>query len=224
MMFSSLLLAACNIGGSGKTVSDATNNPGGSAAPTGANSAPLLRGTPATFAVVGITYIFRPASSDANGDALTYSIENKPAWASFNVADGTLSGTPTSQNLGTTSAIRISATDGTATATLAAFSLQVVTKVPTTPVSGSGTGTATIRWTAPTQTLGGDVLSNLSGYRVYYGISLDALQVRADIPSPTTTTYSFSSLARGTHYFAISALTMDGKESDISAVSSKTIL
>ena len=39
-----------------------------------------------------------------NGNTLTYSITNRPSWATFNASTGRLSGTPTSANIGTHSA------------------------------------------------------------------------------------------------------------------------
>lgn len=91
------------------------------------NSAPKISGTPATTAAVGQAYSFRPTASDANGDALTFSITNKPAWASFSTSTGTLSGTPASTNVGTTSNIVIKVSDGKTSVSLPAFSITVST-------------------------------------------------------------------------------------------------
>ena len=102
-----------------------------------ADSAPVISGTPATSVNFGSAYSFRPTASDPNGHSLTFSIANKPAWASFSTRTGVLAGTPTLAQAGTTHSIVISVSDGFLSASLAAFSLTVVGDVaaPTTTVS-----------------------------------------------------------------------------------------
>jgi hypothetical protein len=90
------------------------------------NRAPVISGTPTTSINVGATYSFIPTASDADNDTLTFSIVNKPAWASFNTSTGALTGTPTANDVATTNAITISVTDGKGgNASLAAFGIQV---------------------------------------------------------------------------------------------------
>jgi autotransporter-associated beta strand protein len=91
-----------------------------------ANQTPVISGTPSASADVGKLYSFTPTATDADADTtLTFSISNKPGWASFSTSTGNLSGTPASTDVGTTSGIVISVSDGTATASLPAFSLSV---------------------------------------------------------------------------------------------------
>ena len=68
---------------------------------------------------------FQPSASDADDDSLTFAIENKPAWATFNASTGRLSGTPAAADVGTTDGIVISVSDGSDSAALAAFSVRV---------------------------------------------------------------------------------------------------
>ena len=108
------------------------------------NRAPTISGAPATTVTVGTAYSFQPAASDADGDPLTYSIQNKPAWATFS-SSGRLTGTPAAANVGTTSGILISVSDGKTTVSLAAFSIQVQpapNRAPT--ISGTPATTATV--------------------------------------------------------------------------------
>ena len=88
------------------------------------NRAPVISGTPPTSATVGMSYSFKPTASDADGDALSFSIQNKPSWASFSTSTGTLSGTPTTS--GTHSNIIISVSDGKTQTALSAFGINVV--------------------------------------------------------------------------------------------------
>jgi hypothetical protein len=89
------------------------------------NRAPIISGSPGASATVGVAYSFTPNASDADGDALSFTITNKPSWATFSVSSGALSGTPGTQHIGTTSNISISVSDGKTSATLPAFSIQV---------------------------------------------------------------------------------------------------
>jgi len=102
------------------------------------NTAPTISGSPTTSVTANSAYSFQPSASDADGNSLTFSIANRPSWATFNTSTGRLSGTPTTA--GTTSGIVISVSDGTNSASLPAFSLNVLTYVPpnTSPtISGS---------------------------------------------------------------------------------------
>jgi hypothetical protein len=105
--------------------------------PTPTNSPPVISGTPPTGASVGIQYAFTPTATDPDGNTLTYSITNRPSWATFNASTGRLAGTPTSANIGTFSNIVIGVSDGQATAQLPAFAI-TVTNVANRPPTISG--------------------------------------------------------------------------------------
>ena len=92
-------------------------------APAPANQAPKISGTPATTGTVGSAYSFQPTASDADGNKLTFAIQNKPSWAAFSTATGALTGTPTAA--GTYASIGISVSDGTASVSLPAFTITV---------------------------------------------------------------------------------------------------
>jgi len=92
------------------------------------NDAPTIGGTPATSVNQDAAYSFIPTASDVDvSDVLTFSITNKPIWASFDTATGALTGTPTNANVGTTTGIVISVSDGTSSTNLLAFNLEVTT-------------------------------------------------------------------------------------------------
>jgi hypothetical protein len=115
------------------------------AAPS-ANNPPTISGSPATNVLAGSSYSFRPTATDANGDALTFSIVGKPAWATFEAATGTLYGTPLTMDAGTYHGIAISVSDGKASASLAVFSITVsapvTNKAPT--ISGAAVTSAQV--------------------------------------------------------------------------------
>ena len=90
------------------------------------NDAPTIDGTPDVTVDEGSQYSFVPTAEDIDGDVLSFSIENKPDWVTFDSATGELSGTPDNEDVGTTENIIISASDGTATAVLDGFNLEVI--------------------------------------------------------------------------------------------------
>jgi hypothetical protein len=180
----------------------------------GPNSAPTISGTPQSSLMTDTAYWFRPAATDADGDTLTFSISGKPAWADFNIANGALSGTPSSAQAGTYSNIAIRVNDGTVTTSLATFS--IVVNRPTL-------GSATLSWSAPTQNTDGSAIVNLSGYRIYYGTNAASLGTMVQVSNAGVSTYVVDNLQSGTWYFAVSAYNSAGTESDRSNVGSKAI-
>ncbi|ABM26496.1 Fibronectin, type III domain protein [Shewanella sp. W3-18-1] len=90
------------------------------------NGAPTISGTPALSINQDTLYSFIPTATDTAGDTLTFSITNKPTWATFEPATGALTGTPTNADIGITNGIVISVSDGTLSASLPAFSITVV--------------------------------------------------------------------------------------------------
>ncbi len=97
------------------------------------NRTPVISGTPQTSVAEGSSYSFTPSASDADGNSLSYSISNRPTWASFNAATGMLSGTPDYATAGSYTNIVITVSDGAASASLPAFSISV-TDVNQAPV------------------------------------------------------------------------------------------
>ena len=111
------LLAGCQ-GGAATTASTPQSL-------TTGNSAPTITGVPATAVVAGTAYSFTPSANDPNGDPISFTIQNKPAWATFSTTSGALGGTPTTAQVGTYPNIVISASDGKTATSLPAFSVQV---------------------------------------------------------------------------------------------------
>ncbi len=89
------------------------------------NTAPTISGSPDTSVTSGQSYSFTPTADDFDNDNLTFSITNKPAWASFSTSTGVLTGTPQSSDEGSYSNVTISVSDGTDTTSLSSFSISV---------------------------------------------------------------------------------------------------
>src|SRR4029079_16635724 len=79
------------------------------------NAAPQIAGTPATEIAVGQNFNFTPNASDADGDSLTFSIQSKPDWASFDSSTGHLWGRPGAGDVGSHRESVTRGNDGTAT-------------------------------------------------------------------------------------------------------------
>ncbi len=124
----------------GTSVVSAVSN---SVTPQPSNSAPTINGSPTLTINQGVQYQFTPTASDVNGDTLTFSIVNKPVWATFNPTTGTLSGTPSNQDVGITNSIVISVSDGTLSASLPAFNLSVANVNDAPTINSTAVTTAT---------------------------------------------------------------------------------
>jgi hypothetical protein len=182
---------------------------------------PRISGSPATAVAAGHAYSFQPTASDPNGLRLVFAIANKPAWASFNPATGALTGVPTVANTGTYSNISIVTYDGYQKAVLPAVSIVVQSgSKPTSPSAPQSTGSATLAWQPPTQNTNGSMLTNLAGYRIYYGRAPDNLAQTVNVPNPGVTRYVMSGLSAATWYFQMTAYDKNGMESPPTPVAS----
>jgi len=182
---------------------------------TPTNNAPTISGSPATSVTAGQAYSFQPSATDADGDVLTFSIQNRPSWATFSPTTGRLAGTPTASNIGTFGNIIISVTDGKATRSLSAFSISVK--------SAAGTGSVTLSWTAPTKNTDCTALTNLAGYRVHYGTSAGSYTNSVQLPNKSLTSVVIEDLTPARWYFAVKAYNTSGVESTFSGSVSKLI-
>lgn len=177
------------------------------------NQPPTVDGSPAPEADVGYLYDFSPTASDPDGDPLSFSIRNKPAWAAFETPTGRLRGTPTDADVGSYSGIEITASDGAASASLAPFS--VVVNDP-----AAENLSVTLSWTPPIERADGTALTDLAGYRIYYGADSAQLDQVIGVDDAGLSTYVISGLPAGTWYFAMTALDAGGLESGPSAIAS----
>jgi hypothetical protein len=197
------LLSAC-FGGGG---SDEPNNN-----PPPANRAPTIT-VAATFDVlVGQPLTITPTASDPDGDALTFSVTNLPAWMTFSSTTGVLTGTPQASHVGSVN-VTITVSDG---------QLQANDQTQVN-VQQAVAGRATLSWDAPTQRTDGSPLTNLAGFKIYYGTNSGNLNNVIQIADPGARSRVVDNLTVGTWYFAASAYDQSGMESARSNVASKTI-
>jgi hypothetical protein len=209
-ILAAIALAGCGGGGGDGEQTSAPATPG-----TGANSAPTIQGSPSTSVAAGQAYSFQPTASDPDGDALTFTVSNKPAWAAFDASTGRISGTPSAADVATYSNIRVTVSDGKGGSASTGMFAITVTDI--------GTGTVTLSWTPPTQNDDGSALTDLAGYELRYGKNQGNLDRSVQLTNPSLNTYVVDSLTSGTWFFAMRAINSSGTGSVLSNVATKTI-
>ncbi len=99
-------------------------------------------------------------------------------------------------------------------------------------ITGGATGTnsAILNWDPPATNVDGTPLTDLAGYKIYYGTTSCNVTSSCSydhvitIDDPTVTSYEVTDLQPGTtYYFAVTAFDTAGNESDYSNEVSKTI-
>jgi hypothetical protein len=88
--------------------------------------------------------------------------------------------------------------------------------------SSTATGVASLSWSPPTTNSDGTPLTNLAGYKVYYGNSSG--QYSKSIDAGNTSSITINNLpVGGTTYFTVTAYDSSGNESSFSNETSKTL-
>ena len=215
-----LLLAGCKEdersgegAGDSATPSGGTN-PAPTPTPTASNRAPTITGSAPNKVNVGQQLDFRPTASDADGDPLTFSATGVPGWLVFDPGTGRLAGKPAAADVASYGNIKITVSDGKASAALNIAKLDVVQGSP---------GAATLDWVPPAVNSDGTPLTDLAGYTIRYGTNPGTLDQVIEIKNPGITSYVLDNLAPATWYFAISSVNSEGVESQTTGVVWTTI-
>jgi hypothetical protein len=87
----------------------------------------------------------------------------------------------------------------------------------------SADGRATLSWTAPTERTDGSPLTDLAGFKIYFGVSSADLRYVIEVKDPGARSWVVDNLTPGTWYFAASTLDASGLESVRSNPVSKQI-
>ncbi len=213
--------AACGGDDGPSGTAPAANNPtpppssGGTSGGKAANSAPTISGKPLVQVVQETPYSFQPVATDPDGDPLTFKVVNLPPWASFSDKNGRLQGTPSAADIGVYPGIVITVSDGQAESALDAFDITV---------TSVGSGSAVLSWLPPTENEDGTPLTDLAGYKLYWGTSSGKYDGSVTIDNPGVTTYVLDNLAPATYYFVATAYNAEGAESEPSNEAVGTVL
>ena len=111
--------------------------------------------------------------------------------------------------------IRISVSDGSTTTNLPPFSIQVVS---------TATGQVLLSWNPPTQNTDGTPLTNLAGYRIYWGLTPGSYSNSVTVNNPGLASYVVDTLTPSQWYFAVTAVNSTGVESAYSNEASRQVL
>jgi hypothetical protein len=190
------------------------SEPAPAPAPAG-NSAPTITAANST-ARVGSAFSFQPSASDADGDALTFTAENLPPWASIDSTTGKVTGMPAASDVGEYESISIAVADAAHKAATEPFTITVT-------ADAAGSGVASLQWSQPVSKVDGSVLDDLAGYRIAYGRTAEDLDHSIFISNPAQTTYDFATLDSGTWYFAVMAVNANGLEGPPTPTAEKSI-
>lgn len=156
------------------------------------NTAPSISGVPDSYVTVGSMFSFIPAASDPDLDTLSFSITNQPQWANFDIATGTLSGTPSDTDVGSYDNIIISVSDGTTTTSLPVFSIEVIA--------------------AATQN---SLYDQVHSYTIYLGTSQDNLSLQGSLATGNTVTNTANLTYTDTYYASV--ITQDSNGTNVFA-------
>jgi ELWxxDGT repeat protein len=138
-------------------------------------------------------------------------------------SDGTAAGTILVSNLGGSTPVQVSEINGRLqilTTDTVGYAIWVSdgTAVGTVPISSPLLVSATVSWSPVALTTSGTPLTNLGGYKIYFGASPMALTSSIDVPDPAVSSYVVPYLMPGTLYFAVTAYIRGGPESALSTV------
>jgi hypothetical protein len=87
----------------------------------------------------------------------------------------------------------------------------------------SNNGTALLTWTPPTENTDNSALTDLAGYKIYYGTSSASYDDTITISNPGLTSYLVENLASSGWYFVMTSVNSSGIESSYSIEVTKTI-
>jgi hypothetical protein len=154
--------------------------------------APLPNATEATSSAAAPTPVGAPAASAVSDSPTTPQPATPPPSAAPAVAAVPAAAKPTSEPAAPLPAI-----------------------VPPT-AAAPATHSTSLSWTSPTENTDGSVLSDLSGYHIYYGTDRTQLTNVVDVPGIGVQTYVVDNLASGTWYFSIAAYNSRNTDGDFS--------
>ena len=107
------------------------------------------------------------------------------------------------------SGIRIHVTDGTASVSLSSFAITV-------QALAGGNSDVELTWVAPTQNVDGSILSDLAGYKLYFGRVGGSLTETREISDANATSYILRGMDPGDWLFMMTAVNDAGQESRFS--------
>ncbi len=210
--FALLTLTACSGGSNdGEQTGETTTgvNPGNGSSNSAPNLTITAPGNGVSFSTTQTITFTASASDSEDGD-----ISSDIVWSSD--LDG---------DLGTGSSLSVSLTAGVHTITAMVQDSGNLTDEESIDITVEvAEGVATVMWTAPLENTDNSVLTNLAGFKIYFGTDANNLDQSIDVNDATLTSWVIENLSIDTtYYFAVTAINDQGIESDFSDLASKHI-
>jgi hypothetical protein len=92
-----------------------------------------------------------------------------------------------------------------------------------TATAPSTSGTVTLTWQPPTKNTNGTTLTDLTGFKIYYGTQAGVYTRTLVVNNPTVKAWKVNGLSKGTWYFAVAATAASGQESAKSNMATKVV-
>ena len=150
------------------------------------------------------------ASVDIAGSASSDNGIFKVTWANDHGDEGVAEGTESWQVTG----VDLELGENTITVTAEDVTGDTSSKSITINRESGETGSATLSWTPPTSRVDGSPLTNLAGYKIYYGRMSGIYDYETDVDNAGVSTYVIEGLVSGEWYFSLSAYDSEGLESE----------
>jgi hypothetical protein len=90
-------------------------------------------------------------------------------------------------------------------------------------VTQFSTGSVTLSWLPPTTNTNGTPLTNLAGYKIYYGTSSSSLTQSSQVTNSGISTFVIDNLSPATWYFSVVSYNSENIESPLSQIVSKAV-
>jgi hypothetical protein len=84
-------------------------------------------------------------------------------------------------------------------------------------------GSVTLSWTPPTENEDGTALTDLDGYRIYWGTTAGLYPNSVTIDNESVSTYVIDNLSPGTYEFVATSFNTSGVESAYSSPATKVV-
>jgi len=96
-------------------------------------------------------------------------------------------------------------------------------QVQTIDLGVASTGSVTLSWTQPTQNADGTTLTDLAGYKIYWGTTSGSYPNSVTINDKNATNYVVDNLSPGTYEFVATSFNASGVESSYSAPATRVV-
>jgi hypothetical protein len=209
------------VGSKGLATSVAAGSTVITAASGGVSATTSLTVTPATLTAIAVTpanpsvATGATAQFTATGTYSDGSTQNITASVTWSVANGALASVSNaSGSKGLATGIAGGATTVAATLSGVSGSTGITVLAPTT-------GSIALAWDAATTYSDGSPITDVAGYKVYYGTSPGSYSSSIDVGNVTT--YTITNLPSGVYYVAVTVRNLSGSESPYSNEVSKTV-